>query len=97
VLELWTVAGFAGNAGMFAFGLLVEDIGVTPFAGLVSGVGEGERGDLRDGIGAKVSVAAEAVGNEIGSYCKESQHARQEDSGDAEQMFSVLHDVDRAI
>ena len=41
VFRLWAVASLARDASMFFLGLLLEDIDVAGFTGLVPGVGDG--------------------------------------------------------
>ena len=97
VLGLRAVASLTADAGVLAFGLLLEDIDVTGFAGLVPGVDDGQRRNLRNGVAAVMPVLPKTVRDEEGSQAEEHQCARPKQDCDAEQMFSVLHDRDEAI
>lgn len=92
VLSLRAMAGLAGDSRMFAFGLLLEDIDVAGFTGLVPGVGDGQPRNLRNSIAPVMPVFPKTVRDEEGSKAKEHQCAHPKQGRDAEQMFSVLHD-----
>jgi hypothetical protein len=97
VLGLRAMASLAGDSGMFAFGLLREDIDVTGFAGLVPGVDNGQRRNLRNGVAAVMPIFPKAVRDEEDSKAEKRQSARYKQGCDAEQMFGVLHDLNKAI
>jgi len=97
VLGLRAMASLAGDSGMFAFGLLLEDIDVAGFTGLVPGVDDGQRRNLRNSVAAVMPIFPKAVRDEKGSKAEKRQCSCPEQGRDAEQMFSVLHDRNEAI
>jgi len=71
VLGLRSVAGLASHSLVHTLALYFENVGVTGFADLMSGVGDGRCRDFRDGVGPIVSVAAKAV-----RHKKTAQHQK---------------------
>ena len=92
VLGLRAMASLASDAGMFARSLLPGDIDVAGFAGLVPGMDDRQRRNLRNRIAAVMPIFAKAVRDEVGSQAKERQHARSKQSCDAQEVSSVLHE-----
>lgn len=85
------MARFAINMSVFAFYLAVRNFGVAPFAGLMSGVDNGERCDFSNGMAPVVAVLAEAVGHHQGAQRKEGDNANDEHHRYAEEMLGILH------
>jgi len=73
VLGLRAMASLAGDPGMLAFGLFLEDIDVAGFTGLVPGVDHGQRRNLRDRVPPVMPIFPEAVGNEDRSKTEKRQ------------------------
>ncbi len=92
MLRLGAVAGLACDSSVFALGLFLEDIHVAGFTGLVTGVDDGQRRNLRNGVAAVMPIFPKTVRDEVGPKAQERQYARPKQSCDAEQMFEVLHD-----
>ncbi len=92
MLRLRAMASLACDSGMFALDLFIEDIGVAAFAGLVPGVHDGQRRNLRNGVAAVMSVFPKAVRDQEGSNNQEPHYPHHKHGRDAEQMFGVLHD-----
>ena len=97
VLGLRAMASLAGDSSMFAFGLLLEDIDVTGFAGLVPGVDDGQRRNLRNGVATVMPILPKTARDKEDSKPEKRQCSRYEQDCYAEQMFSVLHDRSEAI
>jgi hypothetical protein len=86
------MTGLASDAGMFALGLLFEDIGMAGFTGLVPGMDDRQRRNLRNGVAAVMSVLPKAVRDEVGSQAKERQYAGSKQGCDAQEVSGVLHE-----
>jgi hypothetical protein len=64
VLPLRAVACFAIHIGVPAYFLNVENVGVAGLASFMSGVDDGQSGDLSEGIPAIVAIFSETFRNE---------------------------------
>ncbi len=92
-----TVAGFAVDAGVFAFGLGVLDVGVAIDAGLVAGEGDWVRGDLSDGRGSIMAVLAEGFRNYVVAHDEKNKEGDDEESGKAEEMSCIFEEIHEAV
>ena len=97
VLGKRTMAGFAVDTGVLAFGLGVLNIGVAVQAGLVTGESDRARGHFVDGGGAVVSVLTEALGNHEAADQEKDQEGHHEESGKTEKMSCILEEVHAAL
>ena len=86
------MASLAGDSGMFPFGLYFEDIRMAGFAGLVTGVNNGQCRNLRDCVAPIMPILTKAVRNEKGSNAEEGQDPHSKQGCNAEKMIGVLHD-----
>ena len=71
------MAGFAVDVGVFALRFHIQNVGVTGFAGLMSGKFDGMRGDLADSGAAIVPVLAKALWNDV--VARHQEHQEGED------------------
>jgi len=71
VLTLSTVAGFAGHVRVTAKFFLVDDVGMTAFADLVTSEGWRPSSYLGDGVASVVAVLAKALGDDCGAQDNE--------------------------
>ncbi len=85
-----TMAGFAIDMGVDAFGLGVRFFGMAAFAGLMASVTKGMGSDFGDGVAPEVAIAAEALGDEGAAEDEEENEAGEENPGHAEEVGDVL-------
>lgn len=84
------VAGFAGDNDVLPRLLLVRDIAMATFAGLVTSVDDGLGRDLGYGGAAKVSVLAKALGDDDCAHDHKRRKCDQHDRRQPDQVFYVL-------
>ena len=84
------VAGLAIDLGVDTVSFGVGYIGVTALAGLVTGVGERTRSDLRQGFTPVVPVPAKAFREESAAQDNKENQAGKENRGHAKQMRDVF-------
>ena len=87
---LRTVTGFAGNVSVTPEFLLIDNVGVAPFADLVAREGGGAGGDLSDGVAAVVTELAKALGNHCRTQDNEKHQHQEHHDSETDQMFDVL-------
>ena len=63
---------------------------MTTFAGVVTSVNDGARGDFGKGIAAKMAVTAEALRDERAAKDEDKNQADGKDCGHAKEMGNVL-------
>ena len=69
---------------------MIDYIGVTAFADLVTGMGNRAGCQFSDGISTIVSVLAEGFGNDSGAQDHEGHDRDQHDGGESKKVFDVL-------
>jgi hypothetical protein len=77
VLGLRSVASFAVYMRMFSLALLVNNVGVTGFAGIVSGIPHRVGGDFANGCAPVVAILPKALWHYVMSHHK--KHHKGED------------------
>ena len=87
---LRAVARFTIYARVSARFLDFENIGMTSFTGFMPGVNDGQGSYLGNGIGAVMSVLAEALWNKPGAETEEEGDTSEEDRGNTKQVFRVF-------
>lgn len=96
VLGLRPMAGLAGYALVHTLALHIQNIAVAGLAGLMTGVGEGQSCDFADGVGAVMSVTAEAVRHQKTPQRQKRDEPYQENCCHTEQVpriFERLHSL----
>jgi hypothetical protein len=83
------VARFAVYARMDAFRFGFRDIGMTRFAGLVTGVSDWTRTNFGERVTAIVAVDPEALGEEDPTKTEEEEDAEKEDARHPEEMGNI--------
>jgi hypothetical protein len=91
VLRLRTMASLARDAGMFTFALLFEYFAVANFAGLMTRMGDRERGDLGDRIAAVMAKLSKAAWDHESSHAYKYERRQKEHGRHAKQVFYILH------
>jgi len=84
------VAGLAVDVGMDTFRFRISNIRVTALAGLVTGEGDGTRGNLREGVTPIVAVAPETFGNESTAKGEEQDEADEENGSHAKEVRDIF-------
>lgn len=97
VIRERTVAGLAVHAGVLARLLEGDHVVVAVLTDLMSGELDGPRGDLGEGITAKVAVPAEAAGNQHGSDGEEDGNSCDKYGCNPEEVLVVLEPIHGAI
>lgn len=92
-----SVTGLAVYVGMLAGFLLLENVHVARFAGLVSGVRDGKTGHVGEGVSAIMAVFSEAPGDEIRADCEECKDSQQEDACDTQEVLGISESIHSRI
>ena len=93
MLALRSVAGFAGNVHMASKFFLINDLGVTAFADVVTSESGSASCDLGDGVATVVSILSEAFGDYKCAENNEEKKRQDHHDSEANEMFDVLeHD-----
>ena len=90
VLGEGAVAGLAVHMRVHTFRFGVGLLRVTPFTSLMTGVGDGTRGDFAEGVTPEVAVAAEAFWNKGAAQKQEESQAEEKNDGHTEEMRDVF-------
>jgi len=88
-----SMASLAGNHHMLALLLLLDDVGMASFAGIVSGKSNGMGCRLCDSSAAVVAVLPKATRHHRNSQNEEYCQQHYDDNGQPDKMFYVLEQV----
>ena len=89
----WPVAGLAVDSRMPAILLLIQDVRMAAFAGLVAGEIHRPRGNLGDGISAIVSILSETLRHKKRAHPEKHQDADHENRGQPKQVACISEDI----
>ena len=84
-----TVAGFAGDVGVFACGAGLGFVVVAHDAGVLAGIRDGVLAHEVERTGAVVPVLAKGLGNDGAADDEEKRQAGQQDQGGTNQMGPI--------
>ena len=93
VLGQRSVAGLAVNVRVLAIFFLFQDVGMAPFAGLVSRKIHWPRGDFRQCGAAIVPILSETFWNQKSPEDQKQEDARNEDSCQSKKMSRILEGI----
>ena len=89
VLRQRTMAGFAGDVGVFSRGARLAFVIVAHDAGLLAGVGDRMLANEVEGAGPVVAVLAESFGNDRAADYQEDHHGGEQDKGRPNQVSGI--------
>ena len=92
-----SVTGFAVYVDMFTGFLLLEDLHVAGFAGLMSGMRDGKTGNVGERVSPIMSVFSKAPGNEIRANREECKDSEQEDACDTQEVLGISESIHSRI
>jgi len=90
MFALRAVTGFTGDVCVATEFLLIDDLGVTGLADVMTGEGWSASRDLGNGVASIVSVLAKALGDDCGAQQDENCQEDDDDDRETDEMFSVL-------